>query len=114
MRAPRYRFPDQVRSTTRTIATRMVQEGTVAETPEQLDAWISQAPDARQALEAGGYGTAFSSDDLFPLLQVFVAQVRGPAPGADAAGDSSRRRWVVGLTVVVVLLLVAVLVGVLA
>jgi uncharacterized damage-inducible protein DinB len=44
MREPRYRFPDHVRDTTRTIATRMVREDAVARTPEELEAWIAEEP----------------------------------------------------------------------
>ena len=111
MRPPRYRFPDEVRSTTRAIASRMVQDGVVARTPEELDTWISRAPDVAASLENGGYGTAFTSDDLFPLLQVFVAQTRGSAPGVEARPRFSRRHWLLGLLAVVVvtiLVLVAV------
>ncbi len=107
MRPPRYRFPDQVRSTTRTIASRMVRDGTVARTPEQLETWISQTPDVGESLESGGYNTLFTSDDLFPLLQVFVAQAGGPAPQAAAPPRASTRRWLlVGLLAVVVIVLV--------
>lgn len=113
MRAPRYRFPDEVRSTTRTIASRMVREGTVAQTPEQLDAWITGAPGTRESLEKAGYGTAFTSDDLFPLLQVFIVQAGGPAPPADAPPSSFRGPWLVGLAVALVLLLVVVAVTIL-
>lgn len=93
MRPPRYRFPDEVRSTTRAMASRMVHDGTVVRTPEQLDTWISQRPDVRESLESGGYGTEFTSDDLFPLLQVFIVQAGGAAPEADAPPRSSPGRW---------------------
>ena len=73
MRAPRYRFPDRVRTVTRNIAARMVQDGSVAQTPEDLEAWIARTPAAREALETGGYGTRFTARDLFPLLQAAVA-----------------------------------------
>lgn len=110
MRAPRYRFPDEVRSTTRAAASRMVRDGTVAETPEDLDAWIARAPDVRGPLEKGGYGSAFTAHDLFPLLQVFVAKASGRVPAADTPRRSPKGRWVVGilLVLVVVLLLLAV------
>jgi ferric-dicitrate binding protein FerR (iron transport regulator) len=113
MRPPRYRFPNDVRETARAMASRMVQDGTIARTPEQLDTWISQAPDVRESLESGGYGAEFTSDDLLPLLQVFVAQAGGPPPEAPAPPPSSRRRWLlpllasVAVAVVLVLLLVA-------
>ncbi len=106
MRPPRYRFPDEVRDTTRAIASRMVREGTIAGTPEELDAWISQAPEVRQPLENGGFGREFTSHDLFPLLQVFVAQAGGPPPKPDAPPRPSRRPWLVGALVLVLVFLV--------
>ena len=42
MRAPRYRFPESVRETTRVIAARMVRERTITHTPEELEAWINE------------------------------------------------------------------------
>jgi hypothetical protein len=113
MRAPRYRFPNEVRETTRTIASRMVQDGTVAQTPEQLDAWISKEPEVREPLQRGGYGTSFTSHDLFPLLQVFVAQAGGPAPRVEEPPPSSRRGWLVGLGLALALLALALAIGVL-
>jgi hypothetical protein len=107
MRPPRYHFPDEVRSTTREMAARMVHDGTVARTPQQLDAWIAQAPEFREPLERGGYGTHFTSGDLFPLLEVFVAKAGASAPAAAAPARRSWNPWVVGL---VLLLAVAVLV----
>jgi hypothetical protein len=112
MRPPRYRFPDEVRSTTRSIASRMLQEGTVAQIPEDLERWIAQRPEVRESLESGGYSTAFTAEDLFPLLQVFVTQAGVPAPEVDDVPHrSSTVRWlVVGLlllALVVVLLLLA-------
>lgn len=109
MRPPRYQFPNEVRDTTRAIASRMVRDGAIARTPEALDAWIAQAPDARESLESGGYGREFTSGDLFPLLQVFVAQAGGPAPEPDTPPRSSRRPWVMGgVAALVILLVVAV------
>jgi hypothetical protein len=114
MRAPRYRFPDEVRSITRTMASQMVRDGAIPETPEQLDAWLAQAPDARQSLERGGYGTAFTARDLFPLLRVFLTQAGAPAPAAaEARPQPSTPRWVVALLVglAVVLLAIALATG---
>src|SRR5690606_1149846 len=83
MRAPRYRFPDEVRAATRAMASRMVQQGTVARTPEQLAVWIAERTPVRESLQRGGYETAFTAEDLFPLLAVFVEQAGGPPPPAD-------------------------------
>ena len=109
MRPPRYRFPDEVRSTTRAVASRMVREGAIARTPEELDAWISQAPEVRESLEKGGFGREFTSHDLFPLLEVFVAQAGGSTPSPEASPRRSGRPWLMGaLVLVLVLLLLAV------
>ena len=113
MRAPRYRFPDEVRAITRTIASRMVHDASIAQTPEQLDAWISESPEVRESLQKGGYNTEFTSHDLFPLLQVFVVQAGGPAPKVDAPPPSSNRGWLVGVGMLLVLLLIAVAISVL-
>ena len=94
MRPPRFQFPNEVRSATRTMASRMVGDGTIAETPEQLEAWIEQTPDVRESLRADGYGADFTADDLFPLLQVFVAQSGGAPPEASARPRASLSRWV--------------------
>jgi hypothetical protein len=110
MRAPRYRFPDEVRSTTRVIASRMVDEGTTARTPEELDTWIDAAPDVKESLENGGYNTAFTSHDLFPLLQVFVAKAGGSVSEPEVAPRSSRMSWIAAgllLVLLIVLLLLA-------
>jgi hypothetical protein len=112
MRAPRYRFPEEVRSTTRSIAAQMVRDGTIAETPEELDAWVAREPAAEESLQRGGYGTAFTAHDLFPLLQVFVVQAGGPAPEAEPAARPSRIPWIAGIVAAVVLLLIAIAAGV--
>jgi hypothetical protein len=86
MRPPRYHFPDEVRSATREMAAQSVRAGTVARTPEELDAWILQQPGYREPLERGGYTTEFTASDLFPLYEVMVEQAGGPArPTAAAA-----------------------------
>lgn len=105
MRAPRYKFPEEVRSTTRSIAARMVREGGPAQTAEELDLWISQAPDVRERLVKGGYGTAFTAHDLLPLLHVFVKQAGGSIPEPDAPPPPSKKPWLVGLVVLLALVL---------
>jgi hypothetical protein len=91
MRPPRYHFPDEVRTATREMAARSVRDGTVARTPEELDAWILQAPDVREPLERGGYTTEFTAGDLFPLYEVMVEKAGGPAPRAAAAPPARTR-----------------------
>jgi hypothetical protein len=103
MRPPRYKFPDEVRTATRTMASRMIDDGAVARTPEELETWIAETPDVREALESGGYSTAFTSHDLFPLFQAFVAKAEGPPPEADAPARSFKHGWLVGLLIVVVI-----------
>jgi hypothetical protein len=114
MRPPRFRFPDDVRNATREMAARMVREGTVPETPEQLSAWIAERPEIQGRLERGGYGTAFTSDDLLPLLRVFVADAGGVvARPATSAPAVAQRGWLTGaliLLAVVVLVVVIVVV----
>ena len=108
MRPPRFRFPDEVRSTTRSMASRMVREETIARTPQELDAWIAERPDVREPLERGGYGTEFEADDLLPLLEVFVVQAGGAPAAASAPGGVSRGRSVVWAIVGVAVLVLAV------
>ena len=105
MRGPRYRFTDGVRATTRAIALRMVHAGRVAESPVQLDEWIARTDDVRETLLKAGYGSAFTSDDLFPLLQSFVAKASN-ASAPRAEGRSRRWLWIgaiVALLIVVAL-----------
>lgn len=87
----------------------MVQDDAIAQTPEQLEAWISENPEVEQSLEKGGYKTAFTAHDLFPLLQVFVAQ-SAPESEGDAPPRSAKRGWLV-LVLVLALLAIAVAVG---
>ena len=77
MRAPRYRFPDEVRDATRTMATQMVRDDRMARGPADLDAWLIASPEMHAAMQRGGYGTAFSAEDLFPLLQVMMTNAGG-------------------------------------
>lgn len=109
MRPPRYRFPDEVRETTRTIATRMVGDGSIARTPQELEGWIAGAPDARESLERGGYGREFTADDLFPLLEVFIVQAGGPAPVPDTPPGAPMPWSRVALLLLVIVLMMATL-----
>ena len=103
MRAPRYRFPDEVRSTTRAMASRMVEQGSAVSTPEELDSWLASEPAARESLERGGFGTAFNSHDLFPLLEVFI----GKAGGAVAPPPDPQRKPGGGLGLALIVAAVA-------
>lgn len=107
MRPPRYHFPDEVRSATREMAAQTVRAGTVARTPEELDAWILQAPHVREPLEQGGYTTEFTAADLFPLYEVMVQKAGGPAPPAAA----SHTRWSVGKLAAIALAIAVVVVA---
>lgn len=99
MRDPRYRFSDDVRAMTRAMALRMIHAGEVAASPEALHAWIERTSDLHVRLTNGGYGTAFTAEDLFPLFQSFVAKAKASTPPGSARG-SSRWLWI-GLIVVV-------------
>jgi hypothetical protein len=107
VRNPRYRFSDDVRATTRAIALRMVHAGDVASSPEALGAWIERTADIRERLTAGGYGSEFRVDDLFPLFQGFVAKATTP-PRSEAVRRSGTRRW---LWVASILVAIAVVVA---
>jgi hypothetical protein len=108
MRPPRYHFPDEVRSATREMAAQTVRAGTVARTPEELHAWILQAPHVREPLERGGYTTEFTAADLFPLYEVMVERAGGPAPPAAAAPHT---RWSVGKLAAIALAIAVVVVA---
>ena len=99
MRPPRYRFPEEVRTTTRAMAARMVEQGTIAQTPDQLDAWIADRPEVGEPLKRGGYGTAFDAADLLPLLEVFIGQAGGPVP----PGEVPPRAPIAGFRAVLIL-----------
>jgi hypothetical protein len=111
MRPPRYRFPEEVRATTRGIASRMIREEGVARSPEQLAAWIAERPEVREPLVEGGYGTAFTAEDLYPLLAAFLGAAAGPPPEARSPSRSASKWFIWGL---IVLLVAAVLLIVLA
>lgn len=112
MRPPRHRFSEEVRETTRVMASRMAREGAVPETPEELEAWIAASPDAREPLERGGYGRDFTADDLLPLLHVFAAKAGGAAPSVAQARTTSWNRWALGVALLaVVVVLIALMVS---
>lgn len=107
MRDPRYRFSDDVRATTRAIALRMVHAGTVADSPEGLEAWIARTDDVRERLTQGGYGSAFDAGDLFPLFRGFVAKATA-APPARASRERAKWLWIGVVVVIVAAIVVAV------
>lgn len=111
MREPRYRFPEIVRSTTRTMASRMVADGRIAETPEALEGWIEEEPAARDALRKGGYGKEFTAHDLFPLFQVMVGKAGGPTPGVEMVPPAARPAWMLGAAIVAGVVIVLLIVG---
>ena len=81
----------------------MVHAGGVAESAVQLDEWIARTDDVRETLLEAGYGSAFTSVDLFPLLQSFVAKTSNAATPR-AEGRSWRWLWIgviVALAIVV-------------
>lgn len=109
MREPRYRFSDDVRAATRAVALRMIHAGAVAESPEALGAWIARTDDLRETLTRGGYGSAFTAGDLFPLYQGFVAKAKPPAPARSAARP---RKWLwIGLIVAGVAIVIGVVIS---
>ena len=105
MRDPRYRFTDGVRARTRAIALRMLHSGEVAESPLHLAEWIARTEDLRESLVKAGYGSAFTSDDLFPLFQSYVAKSSRPAASRSENG-SSRWLWI-GVIVALVVAAIA-------
>ena len=108
MRDARYQFSEDVRTITRAIAVRMIHAGDVASSPEALDAWIARTDELRERLRDGGYGSAFSADDLFPLFQAAVARKSTPSPPPDR--PAMRRR--IGLIVLVIAIVVGVIAAV--
>lgn len=103
IRDPRYRFSDDVRAATRGIALRMIRSGTVAASPEELGEWIARTDDVRERLTKGGYGSAFSADELFPLVQGFVAKETAQTPSRSGAG-AARWLWIAGIIAVVAII----------
>ena len=104
MREGRYTFSDDVRATTRAIALRMIHAGEVAGSPEELNAWIARTDDIRERLTKGGYGSAYTSEDLFPLFQGAVARATN-ATRSEPVASRGRWVWVAGAVVVVVVII---------
>lgn len=113
MRAPRHRFSDSVRDTTRSMAAAMVEEGTVLQTPQELEAWISQRPQVKAPLEEGGYNDAFGAVDLFPLLKAMARQPIAPVTTAAPPRRISRPALLAGGALIVAVVL-GVIIGLLA
>jgi hypothetical protein len=84
----------------------MVQGGQIADTPEQMEEWISHEGDVRETLEDGGYGSEFTADDLFPLLQVFITQAGGPAPVTEPP-PRTYPQWMLGAGALLALVVAA-------
>lgn len=89
----------------------MLEEGTVAETPEELGPWVAQRPDVRERLERGGYGAEFSAHDLHPLLLVFLEKAGWRPPEAATPPRPSRVPWIAAGLLLLFLLLVYLLLG---
>lgn len=107
MREPRYRFSDAVRATTRAIALRMIHAGEVAASPQELAEWIARTDDVRERLTSGGYGDAFSADDLYPLFQGAVARATAAAPSPRRSVSTTR----LSTRMIVVIVAIVVVVG---
>lgn len=108
MRDPRYRFSDDVRAATRGIALRMIRSGTVAPSPEALGEWIARTDDVHERLTRGGYGSEFSADDLFPLVQGFVAKATAQPPSRSRAG-AAHWLWIGAIIAVAGIILMVVI-----
>ena len=91
----------------------MIHAGNVATSADELAQAIDRTDDLREKLKAGGYGTAFDAEELFPLYEGAVARATNAAAtrSAPATSSSSKWLWVLGaaaiVAVVVILLLVA-------
>lgn len=107
MRAARYRFSDDVRATTRAIALRMIHAGAVADSPEALGAYIARTDDVRETLTNGGYGSAFTAEDLFPLYEGFVAKA-GAAVPSPAPARPAKWLWIGLIVVLAIVVAIAV------
>jgi hypothetical protein len=110
MRDPRYRFSDEVRAATRAIALRMVHAKAVASSAEELHAWIMRTEDLRGKLTDGGYGSAFATEDLFPLFQRFVAKATAAA-AIPSRSKGAPMWWAWLIVIVVIAIIVGVIIG---
>ena len=113
MRAPRHRFSDDVRSITRSMAGTMLEEGSVSQSPEELDEWIAERPGVKVALEKGGYTTAFSSHDLFPLLRAMTDRAAAPSSEPSRLRTASRPALLAGGALILAVV-IGVIIGFLA
>jgi hypothetical protein len=91
----------------------MAQEGTVAQTPDELDAWISRHPNVQRSLQSGGYRAVFTAEDLLPLLQAMAvaSDETKPRHSAKPAMSAPARVTILALVVAIA---VGVLLGLLA
>lgn len=94
------------------MAAQMVREDRVARGPPDLDAWLTSNPELHVTMQRGGYGTEFSADDLYPLLQVMMTNAAGQAPVASAPQRSTPRGMIVGMALLLLILLIAMIVAV--
>lgn len=107
MREARYRFSDAVRATTRAIALRMIYAGEIAASPQELREWIERTDDVRERLTQGGYGDAFTAEDLFPLFQGFLAKATAANPAPSRSRPTLSPRWIAVIVAIVVAVVVA-------
>jgi hypothetical protein len=90
----------------------MLHTGEVAESPVQLGEWITRTEDLHDSLAKAGYGSAFTSEDLFPLFQSYVAKAPH-SPKSPTGGRFSRWLWTgIMITVAVAVIAVGVAVAV--
>jgi hypothetical protein len=108
MRPPRYQFPEEVRTATRSTASRMIASGDVAQSPEELAAWIDASPDVEATLREGGYGTEFNAEDLYPLLQAMLAHQGVREPAAAAPERKPQLLWIGGAILLLLLIVLVV------
>lgn len=83
----------------------MAADGASVTTPEEVEARIAREPDLEAVLVRGGYGTRFTATDLHPLVDVFLEKQRGGPASAPPARWGIRTRWLMGMAIVVLLVL---------